>query len=161
MEDKSKTPKIKIIHPFHEVGSRLRQIRESLKKTQVEMAPELGISLPMMQSYEAGKHLISPVGIVALVEMGYNANWFLCEKGEMKISDQPVTTSASTDNKALKSVVKALWDEIEDSDANISGASAAGIIALAYTEYLASDKDYPRLCDKIKALVQIADQGEE
>ena len=160
MKDKNQTPKIKVVQPFQSVGKRLREIRESLKKTQADMSSHLGVSLPMLQSYEAGKHLISPVGIMALVEMGYNANWILCEKGEMNITDKPVP-SVSTDNKALKSVVKALWDEIEDSDANISGASAAGIIALAYTEYLASDKDYPRLCDKIKALVQIADQGEE
>lgn len=160
MEDKTKTPKTKIIQPYQEVGKRLRVIRESLKKTQAEMSADLGVSLPMMQSYEAGKHLISPVGIVALVEMGYNANWFLCAKGEMKITD--TTASATVDNKvALKTVVKVLWTEIEECDAFLSASSAAGIVALALDEYLASNQDEWKLRDKIKALVQIADQGEE
>jgi transcriptional regulator with XRE-family HTH domain len=160
MEDKNQNQKQKVIQPFQGVGKRLRVIRESLKKTQAEMSADLGVSLPMLQSYEAGKHLISPVGIVALVERGYNANWFLCEKGEMNISDTTETVPVDSQS-AIKTVVKTLWTEIEESDAFLSASSAAGIVALAVDEYLASNKDEWKLRDKIKALVQIADQGEE
>ncbi len=161
MGTKNQNQKEKIVQPFQEVGSRLRELREYLKKTQAEMSADLGVSLPMLQCYEAGKHLISPVGIKALVGMGYNANWVLCDKGEMEIANEQ-TTTASIDNKtALKTVVKTLWTEIEESDAFLSASSAAGIVALAYDEYLASNQDEWKLRDKIKALVQIADQGEQ
>jgi transcriptional regulator with XRE-family HTH domain len=160
MGTKNQNQKPKIIQPFQEVGSRLRELREYLKKTQAEMSADLGVSLPMFQNYEAGKHLISAVGIKALVGMGYSANWILCDKGEMKITD--TTETDLIDNKtALKIVVKTLWTEIEESDAFLSASSAAGIVALAYDEYLASNQDEWKLRDKIKALVQIADQGEQ
>jgi transcriptional regulator with XRE-family HTH domain len=62
---------------FQDVGKRLREIRDEEDLTQVEMASKLGISVPMLQNYEAGKNLVSASALVILAGMKVDINWLL------------------------------------------------------------------------------------
>lgn len=146
---------------YKEYARRLLEIRQALKINQSVIKKEVGCSLASWQEYETAKSAPNAKVLEALVEKGFNANWILSGKGEMKLDDEPISLSSVDNKKALKKVVKALWTEVEESDANLSPSGAAGIVALAYEEYLASNKDDLKLFDKIKALVQIADMGED
>jgi len=66
------------------LAARLREARESIGKTQRDMAKLAGVSNRVWQSYEAGK--VTPGGKIfeTLVDLGLNANWLLTGKGEMK-----------------------------------------------------------------------------
>lgn len=66
------------------VPDRVKKIRESLGKTQKDMAALIQISYRTWQNYEDGVN--SPGWDVcgALVKLGFNANWLLTGEGEMK-----------------------------------------------------------------------------
>lgn len=66
------------------VAERIKIIRENYGKSQKDMASELGISLPALQGYEAGKSIPGGKAIEALVKLGFNANWLLTGEGEIK-----------------------------------------------------------------------------
>jgi transcriptional regulator with XRE-family HTH domain len=64
---------------------RLKQVRKSLRKSQKEMAEYIDISFQAWQGYEVGKNEPGSKVIEALTKIGFNANWLLTGKGEMKL----------------------------------------------------------------------------
>ena len=63
---------------------RLKQARESLEKSQKEMANLIGISFRSWQGYENGKNEPGSKVIGALTKIcGFDANWLLTGKGKM------------------------------------------------------------------------------
>ena len=146
---------------YKDYAKRLLEIRQTLNINQSVIKAEVGCSLASWQEYETAKSAPNAKVLEALVEKGFNANWILCGKGEMKLVDKPIALNSVENKKVLKKIVKALWTEIDDSEANLSPSGVAGIVALAYEEYLASNIDDLKLYNKIKELVQIADMGEE
>lgn len=67
------------------IAERIKTVRESLSKTQKEMAELLGISISAMQIYEGGKSVPGGVVFEKLANLGYNANWLLTGKGSVKV----------------------------------------------------------------------------
>jgi transcriptional regulator with XRE-family HTH domain len=64
---------------YGEVGGRLREMRLKLGITQAEMAAKLGVSLPMLQNYESGKHLVSSSALIIIAKQKYaDIEWLLC-----------------------------------------------------------------------------------
>lgn len=66
------------------LNNRLKTARESLGKSQKEMAELLGIGLKSWQVYEQGTSVPGGNVFEALVKLGFNANWLLMGEGEMK-----------------------------------------------------------------------------
>jgi phage repressor protein C with HTH and peptisase S24 domain len=66
------------------VAERIKIIRENMGKSQKDMAADLGISLPALQGYEAGKSFPGGKVIESLVKLGFNANWLLTGEGGIK-----------------------------------------------------------------------------
>lgn len=66
-----------------DISSRIKIVRESLGKSQKEMAKTIGISLPALQGYEAGKSFPGGKVIEVLVKLGIDANWILSGEGQM------------------------------------------------------------------------------
>ncbi len=81
------------------LAERLKQIRESFKKTQKEIAGDVSVSVQMWQAYEAGKSVPGGNVLEALARMGFNVNWILTGEGEMTI---PVRLTESEAHQALK-----------------------------------------------------------
>lgn len=66
------------------VSERIKIVREALGESQKDMAKAIGISLPALQGYEAGKSFPGGKVLESLVKRGFNANWLLTGEGEMK-----------------------------------------------------------------------------
>jgi transcriptional regulator with XRE-family HTH domain len=66
------------------LADRLKKIRKDLNKSQKEIAEMIDVSYPAWQGYELGKNAPGSSVIEELVKLGYNANWILTGKGEMK-----------------------------------------------------------------------------
>jgi transcriptional regulator with XRE-family HTH domain len=66
------------------LADRLKLARESIGKSQKEMAESLGTSFRAWQDYEAGKNVPGGKVFEALVKLGLNANWLLTGEGVMR-----------------------------------------------------------------------------
>lgn len=66
------------------VPERVKKIRETLGKTQKDMAAAIPISYRTWQNYEDGVNSPNWDVCEALVKLGFNANWLLTGEGEMK-----------------------------------------------------------------------------
>jgi len=66
------------------VAERIKNIRETLGKTQKEMASELGLALRTWQNYEEGVHDPSWKVVEGLVKLGFNADWLSTGEGPMR-----------------------------------------------------------------------------
>ncbi|MBI5484484.1 MAG: helix-turn-helix transcriptional regulator [Deltaproteobacteria bacterium] len=64
---------------------RFKIVRENMGLSQKDMAASIGISLPGLQGYEAGRSVPGGNVFEALVKLGFNANWLLTGEGEMKL----------------------------------------------------------------------------
>lgn len=67
-----------------DLSGRLKMIRESLSKTQKEMADALDVTSTSIQGYERGSTLPGAKVFEALTRMGFDINWLLTGKGEMR-----------------------------------------------------------------------------
>ncbi|WP_277058754.1 helix-turn-helix domain-containing protein [Trichlorobacter lovleyi] len=67
-----------------DLPERIKIARESIGKSQKDMANALGASLPSVQNYESGKSVPGGDVIKAFVKLGFNANWLLTGEGEMR-----------------------------------------------------------------------------
>lgn len=65
------------------IGDRLREIRESLKLTQPQMAEALGGTAPGYKQNERGIALPNSKLLIALYHKGINVNWVLSGEGPM------------------------------------------------------------------------------
>ncbi len=63
---------------------RLKTARESISKSQKEMAEALGVGLKSWQVYEQGGSVPGGNVFESLVKLGFNANWLLTGEGEMR-----------------------------------------------------------------------------
>ncbi len=62
---------------------RLKEVRQTLGKTQKEMAEALGVSLRAYQMYEEGKRKLPPEKMQLLAELfKVNLHWLLTGEGE-------------------------------------------------------------------------------
>lgn len=68
-------------------GKRLKIARETLGKTQVEMATILGVSRRGWQTYEDDKSVSGGKVFVALANIGFNTNWFFIDDAPMMLKD--------------------------------------------------------------------------
>jgi transcriptional regulator with XRE-family HTH domain len=87
-----------------ELSARLKQARESIAKSQKQMAKLAGASYRVWQSYEAGKVIPGGKIFEALSEHGFNANWLLTGKGSMRIEgmdDEMLSQKAVAKVKAV------------------------------------------------------------
>lgn len=66
------------------VPSRLKKVRESLGKTQKEMASLVGVALRTWQNYEEGIHKPSSKVMEVLAKLGFSANWIFNGEGNMR-----------------------------------------------------------------------------
>lgn len=65
-------------------SERLKSVRDSLGKTQKEMAALLGLSYRTYQNYEDGVNNPGWDACEGIVRLGFNANWFLTGNGPMR-----------------------------------------------------------------------------
>lgn len=67
-----------------ELAERLKLVRDSLGKSQKDMALLINSSLSALQSYESGRQFPGGKVFEALARMGFDSNWLLTGEGEMK-----------------------------------------------------------------------------
>jgi len=67
-----------------ELSDRIKLVRESLGKSQKDMALLIDSSLSAVQGYESGRQFPGGKVLEALARMGFNVNWLLTGDGEMK-----------------------------------------------------------------------------
>ncbi|MHA1549926.1 MAG: helix-turn-helix domain-containing protein [Alphaproteobacteria bacterium] len=65
------------------ISERLRQIRIALKKTQAEMASDLGLGKATWQNYEYGVTSPNYPVLLDLAKQGFDMNWIVSGKGGM------------------------------------------------------------------------------
>jgi len=76
----------------HEIGKRLRQIRERIGITQAELGEKLGIQFQHVSKYERGETVPTWENLIKLIDLyDVNINWLLAGKGRMFLS--PITYS--------------------------------------------------------------------
>jgi len=141
-------------------AKRLLEIRQALNINQSVIKNDVGCSLASWQEYETAKSAPNAKVLEALVEKGFNVNWILTGRGEMKITDKPVTTASSLNYKALKIIIKTIENEILNNEANLSPSGIAQIVAATYDAFITAGSDFSILSDKIKTQIQIYDLGE-
>lgn len=66
-----------------ELPGRIKQIRETLGKSQKDFASLLGVHFRSIQQYESGEHTPGGKFLQALSRIGYDPQWVLTGKGEM------------------------------------------------------------------------------
>jgi len=96
-----------------ELSARLKQARESIAKSQKEMAKLAGASYRVWQSYEAGKVIPGGKIFESLSKHGFNANWLLTGKGSMKIegeADEMLSQKAVAKVKSIDIFVSRIKD---------------------------------------------------
>jgi len=76
------------------VHDRLKKVRESLGKTQKDVARALGVSPRTWQDYEGGINLPGGKVLEQLARMGFNVNWILTGEGEIQQESRRVLPSA-------------------------------------------------------------------
>ncbi len=69
------------------LADRLKIARDSIGKSQKDMASLCHASYRTWQGYEAGETPPTAKTIEALVQLGFNANWLLTGTGEMKLGE--------------------------------------------------------------------------
>lgn len=72
------------------IGDRVKEVRTSLKKTQVEFAHALGVSLTAVQSYEGNKSIPGGEVIRSFINLGISPMWLLTGEGPMRLEEQYV-----------------------------------------------------------------------
>jgi len=149
------------------VADQLNMIRDDIQRfnekgepisgriTQKEMAKLVGCSLPTWSEFECANSLPSAKVLRKLIDQGYDANWILSGKGQMKIG---TGSDGKLDKTILSAVITAVWTEIENSGAKLTPIGIAGIISMAYDSYRIN-KDNDALIKQIGQLIEIASLG--
>ncbi|MBN2429425.1 MAG: helix-turn-helix transcriptional regulator [Deltaproteobacteria bacterium] len=70
------------------IAARLKAARESLGKSQKEMANTLSASFRAWQDYEAGNNVPGGRVFEALARLGFNTNWLLIGEGPMRLDGE-------------------------------------------------------------------------
>ena len=117
---------------FADVGTRLREIREDLGWTQVEMAKEFGLSKLMIKNYESGNNLVSVGGMKVLSALGYDINWLLSESNSMKINTHQAT---GYNPEILSDLILQTETIIAENDWAITAQNKANIITRLFSAY--------------------------
>lgn len=120
---------------------RFKIIRESLGLSQKDMAVAIGISLPGLQGYEAGRSVPGGSVFEALVKLGFNANWLLTGEGEMRTNglafqvahhSGPMSIKGVVNEKQVKYTTKPDLTWLHEwVDEELSGKSISEIMAVA------------------------------
>jgi transcriptional regulator with XRE-family HTH domain len=92
-----------------QIGGRFKQLRASLGLSTARMAEAVGLrERKSWEGYEAGHHLPNGTVLLALAGLGYDVNWLLTGRGNMRY--EPSTgraPGASMDEALLRKVVVA------------------------------------------------------
>ena len=99
---------------------RLKEIREKIFSTQLNMAKALNVSRQAVNEYERGNNIIPTKALIILInDYNININWLLSGQGNMLLSDtEKINTSQQIqelnnkikeleiENKVLKELIK-------------------------------------------------------
>lgn len=66
------------------ISDRLKRVRKAVGVSQKEMDPLFGLGKRSWQRYESGKNVPGSKVIAELAQRGFDANWILTGKGEMR-----------------------------------------------------------------------------
>lgn len=70
-----------------DLAERLKEIRGVVRYTQKQMGAALSVTVQMYQAYEAGKNVPGGNVLKGLAGIGFNVNWLLTGKGEMRLGE--------------------------------------------------------------------------
>ena len=99
---------------------RLKEIREKIFSTQLNMAKALNVSRQAVNEYERGNNIIPTKALIILInDYNININWLLSGQGNMLLSDTEKASTAQhiqelndkikeleIENKLLKELIK-------------------------------------------------------
>lgn len=99
---------------------RLKEIREKIFSTQLNMAKALNVSRQAVNEYERGNNIIPTKALIILInDYNININWLLSGQGNMLLSDTEKASTAQhiqelndkikeleIENKVLKELIK-------------------------------------------------------
>lgn len=143
------------------VPDRVKKIRESLGKTQKDMAALIQISYRTWQNYEDGVNSPGWDACGALVKLGFNANWLLTGIGEMRLGEAveagiqaPIRVKATgtTDRSPVKQAAVSYIDEMTDA----AVAEVIRFLVPQQTEVFTDDIRLKNLSPEGKARVRAA-----
>lgn len=99
---------------------RLKEIREKIFSTQLNMAKALSVSRQAVNEYERGNNIIPTKALIILInDYNVNINWLLSGKGNMLLTDKEKASTTQQiqelndkikeleiENKLLKELIK-------------------------------------------------------
>lgn len=99
---------------------RLKEIREKIFSTQLNMAKALNVSRQAVNEYERGNNIIPTKALIILInDYNVNINWLLAGKGNMLLTDTDIENTSQQihvlnekvkeleiENKVLKELIK-------------------------------------------------------
>lgn len=93
-------------------GKRLKELRETLRLSQVEMGNALGIAGPSIGRVENDKNNLSNENLVKLATLySVNLNWLLLNKGEMFLKENAANHSDEFQTR-IRLEVNTILDEL-------------------------------------------------
>ncbi len=114
----------------------MRDARQALKLSQVDLAARLGSSKPGLQQNEAGKNMPGGRVLLGFCKLGISADWILTGKGSMRYSDTLGTGAAKADMAMLEEVVTWVAQTLAERNLVVSPRKQAELVTVLY-EYVA------------------------
>lgn len=111
------------------IGDRLKLVRQSLAKTQGEIAADAGAKQRSWQEYEAEKTTPGSKVIAGLVRLGFNANWILTGEGPMRLDE--LAAPGSSDSARLYAKLPRAAEDADKYGVD-SAISPTGIASMAF-----------------------------
>lgn len=127
-----------------QLNDRLKNIRETLGKSQKEMANDVGVSVTAWQNYESGGQCPGGKVLEALARLGFDINWLLIGQGQMEratklteIGGEPVPQPLAEhlDKRLLALTLKSLMPVFDEFNVK-SHDDQAGVITDVYSSIL-------------------------
>ena len=133
------------------LGLRLKALRQSLGRTQAEMATSTGIPLPTLKKYEGSDREPGAEALAAMARTGVDLHWLLTGNGSMlKDADcsyrvaEPGTGWPQHDAELNVDVLTAIIRGLEDAEAHGGGRidpeKKSALIAAAYRDAVSRPK---------------------
>ncbi|EHP39389.1 XRE family transcriptional regulator [Cupriavidus basilensis OR16] len=138
------------------IGQRMREARQALGLSQVDLAAKLGASKPGLQQNEAGKNMPGGRLLYGFSMLGVSSDWLLCGQGEMFLEGHGAGTShppSPVDSELLAVVLERLEAKIAAAGVRVSAKKKAELAVLLY-DYITEtgNKEGPSI-DRILRLV--------
>ena len=132
------------------VGDRFKKARAALGLTQKELFALVGIPVPSLQDYEAGKRMPGGEAVSALIGAGINANWLLTGDGSMLLADMQAIPSGALDMHRLQRALQASETGLSESQRYMAPDKKAELVLAVYEWLEEADVDEERLLNIIK-----------